>query len=158
MARPAQPSPFTSVLGDNRMKTNNEHRQALGIGNILLWISLLMISGFYIISSLGWFAATYMMASGAFGEEATGFFRSLSVADHFIRAGQVVLIVVASALLIMRKRASLKLFMASWLLSLVGTFLVAKWGISFLGGLVSLALLTIVSTYIYWLRNRRLLH
>jgi hypothetical protein len=70
-------------------------------------ITSLVIAGFYSVSAMGWFVATYAMArTGQLGNEGTKFYQSLNIMDHVIRSGQVVLIVIASfALLLFRKIA-----------------------------------------------------
>ena len=122
---------------------------------ILISIVSAIITAFCLVSSLGWFAATYFMArSGHLGNEATKFYQSLNVTDHIIRSSQVLLIVVASGLLLFFRKVTLKLILVSIILSLVSFVLVGKWAISFLGASDGLLLLIIVYIYAYFLNRR----
>ena len=127
------------------------------------WTTLLvrfiafLISGFYIVSALGWFAATYMTWSGMLGKEATDFWETLNIADRIIRTSQVVLILIASLFFIFMRRIAVRLFLVSFVLSLFSTVFVKKWGISFLGG-DSVVTLAIVCLYAYWINRRGFLH
>jgi hypothetical protein len=120
---------------------------------ILIWLVAFIISGFYITSALGWVMATQMMFSGTLGKDALDFYQCLSVADHAIRTSQVILIIVASLFLIFLKRIALKLFIASFLVSLFSTIFVYKWGISFLAG-SSLLILAPVCCFVYWINHK----
>jgi hypothetical protein len=125
---------------------------------ILTWIVTIIIAGFYIVSAFGWFAATYMMSIGVLGAEATEFIRSLNIADKLIRASQVILIVAASITLILRRRITLKLVLINIFMSLSSFLFVAKWSISFLGGVPGILILIFVYAYTYWLNRRGYLH
>lgn len=140
------------------MKIDTEAFKHLRWKKILIWLIAFLISGFYITSALGWFAATYMMLSGILGKDATEFWRSLNIADHIIRIFQVLLITGASLFFIFLKRIAVKLFLISLLLSLFSTVFIAKWAITFLGGLPSLIILALVYSYAYWLNRRGFLH
>ena len=77
---------------------------------ILVWFVAFLISGFYMTSAFGWFAATYMTYSGMLGKEATDFWQTLSIADHVVRTSQVILITTAAFLFIFMRRIAVKLF------------------------------------------------
>jgi hypothetical protein len=126
--------------------------------NILISFVSVLIAGFYILSAIGWFAATYMMSLGALGADATQFIQSLNIVDKLIRFAQVILIIVASITLILRRRITLKLMLISILLSLVSFLVLFKWSISFLGGISGITILLFVSGYSYWLDKRGYLH
>lgn len=129
------------------------------LAKIFLTFISLAIALFYWLSALGWFVATYIGArSQVLGDEATKFYQSLNVADHVIRSSQVILIVAASGLLLFFRIIAMKLILISILISFISTALISKWGISFLGGLEGLLLLTIVFVYTYLIYRRGFLH
>lgn len=132
--------------------------QSSRASKIVAWISLFVIAGFYIISSLGWFLATYMTATGTLGREAAEFVRSLTPLDHIVRVSQVLLIVVASLLLLFCKRTARIPLLICLLISGLATAFVGKWGITFLGGLIGFLILALVTAYAWWLSERKLLH
>ena len=105
---------------------------------VLIWLLSLLISGFFVVSALGWFAATYMMHAGQLGKEATEFSRSLSTIDEVVRTAQVIIIIVASIFLLLSRRVAVKAFGVALFLSIVSFLLVPKWGISFLPPFVAL--------------------
>jgi hypothetical protein len=123
----------------------------------LSWIVTVIIAGFYIVSAFGWFFATYMMSQGVLGSEATEFIRSLNIADKLIRTAQVILIVIASITLLLRRRITLQLVLISVFFSLISFLFIAKWSISFLGGIPGILILSFVYAYAYWLNKRGLL-
>ncbi len=124
---------------------------------ILSWVLTIIIAGFYIVSAFGWFAATFMMSAGVLGKEATDFYHSLNIADKLIRASQVILIVIASISLLLRRRITLKLILISISISLISFLFFERWSISFLGGIPGILYLTIVYAYAYWLNRRGIL-
>ena len=120
----------------------------------LILLSAILISGFYILSALGWFAANYMMMTGQLGKEPTDFFNSLNILDHIARIAQVLFIVAASICLILKKKIVLKLLYILVALSLFSTIVIGKWGITFLAGFIPLFILAIVTFYAYWLNKK----
>jgi hypothetical protein len=102
------------------------------IKRILIWLLTLMISGFFIISSLGWFMAMQMVVTGQLGKDVTEFNRSLSALDNVVRTSQVIVVIAASILLLLSRRAASKLFLIALLISVLAFLFVPKWGISFL--------------------------
>jgi len=117
---------------------------------IIIWISSLIIVGFFILSALGWFMATYMTITGKLGPEATEFYSSLNVLDHMVRLLQVLLAVAASITLILFRQISKKLFGICLLISVISFLFISKWSITFL----PFPILILVYIYVYWLNRR----
>jgi hypothetical protein len=99
---------------------------------ILIWCLSFAISCFFIISALGWLAATTMMITGKIGNKATEFYLSLNVIDHIVRMAQVIIVVIASGSLTLSRRIATKLFLVNLIISLAAFMFRSKWGISFL--------------------------
>ncbi len=136
------------------MKSSDKpHKERKRWIRVIIWLISFFISGFYITSALGWFAATYMASAGMLGEEVTAFWQSLNTVDQVVRTSQVILIVVASIFLIFLKQIAVRLLLASLLLSLFSAVFVDKWGISFLAG-PSVIMLTLVCCYTCWISRR----
>jgi hypothetical protein len=137
---------------------NRKHRRQL-FAKIMIAIVSLIITAFYVVSALGWFMATfYMSRTGQLGNEATAFYQSLNIFDHIVRSSQVLLIVVATILLLLFRRVSLKLILSSILLSIVTTLFAVSWAISFLAGLWGIIMLAALYGYAYFLNRRGYLH
>jgi hypothetical protein len=125
---------------------------------VFTWIVSLVVASFYILSSAGWFLASYLALTGALGDEGTLLAQNLSVLDHFMRTLQVILIVIACAFLLLRRHEALPCFLASLGFSLATTLFLGNWGVSFLTGLLSFTLLALATAYVYWLFRRKVLH
>ena len=108
------------------------------IMKVLLWLLSFLLSAFFIVSALGWFAALQMMHAGKLGQKATDFAHSLTVIDEVVRIAQVVVIIVAAVLLLLSRRTAVKLFGVTLLISIISFVLVPKWGISFLPPFVAI--------------------
>ena len=121
---------------------------------ILIGTVSIIISGFYILSAFGWFMATYMIAIGVLGAEASEFYRSLNIADKLARVLQVMLMFIASITLLFRRRITLKLVLITILISLISFLFISKWTISFLAGVNGILMMVLVYAYAYWLDRR----
>ena len=147
------------VKPEYEMNNKDKEHRRLSLAKGLIILASVIITAFYLLSALGWFLATYYLArSGQLGNELTKFYESLNIADHIIRTSQVLLVVVASFTLLFFRKIALILFLISIAVSLISTFLVGKWGISFLGDLSGLILLLIVYAYAFFLSRRGYLH
>ena len=116
---------------------------------IIIWIISFILAAFFLISSLGWFVATYGMLTGKLGSKATEFGQSLSILDHIARTSQVVVIIVASVSLLLLRRMALKLYLANLIASVVCFLFIGKWGITFLTPLP----LIVAYAYTYWINR-----
>jgi hypothetical protein len=110
----------------------------------------LIVAGFYLLSTAGWFLANYLALSGELGEGSLAEMHRHTLVDVFVRVAQVVVISLASILLILRRALALPLFIAILLLSLLCTVFIEQWGISFLAGIVPILLLVGATLYVYW--------
>ncbi len=110
----------------------------------------LIVAGFYLLSTAGWFFANYLALNGELGEVALAEVHRLTLVDACIRVAQVIVISVASILLIIRRAIALPLFIATLLLSFLCTVFIGQWGISFLAGIVPFLLLVGATIYVYW--------
>ena len=117
---------------------------------LLVYVGSLLVAGFYLLSTAGWLLANYLALTGSLGEDCLVTINRLTLVDAFVRVAQVVLVSLASILLIMKRKASLPLFVATALSSMLCTTLIGHWGISFLAGLVPLLLVVITTMYVYW--------
>jgi hypothetical protein len=108
------------------------------IKKVLVWVVSMVISAFFIVSGMGWFAATDMMNKGLLGKEVTEFNRSLTVIDHIIRTAQIVIVVAASISLILLRRLANYLFLICLIISLIAFLFGTRWQISFLPPIILL--------------------
>ncbi|MHB8883445.1 MAG: hypothetical protein ACYC69_18310 [Thermodesulfovibrionales bacterium] len=144
----------------NNSKYNKDKKsRRIPVAKIVVMLVALIIAGFYLVSALGWLVATYAMArTGELGNELMKFYQNLNVADHIIRSAQVILIVVASIALLLFRNMARILILISIIFSLVSSFLIDKWAISFLGWPSGLLILVIVYIYAYFLKRQGFLH
>ena len=117
---------------------------------LAIYVGSLIVAGFYLLSTAGWFFANYLALNGALGEAALSEVHRFTLVDVCIRVAQVVVVSLASVLLIMKKTMALPLFVATLLLSFLCTIFIEQWGISFLTGIVPFLLLMGATMYVYW--------
>jgi hypothetical protein len=117
---------------------------------LLVYVGSLLIASFYLLSTVGWFFANYLALTGSLGEDGLVMMNQFTLVDAFVRVAQVVLVSIASILLIMKRKASLPLFVGTALSSMLCTTIIGHWGISFLAGLVPLLLIVVTTMYVYW--------
>ena len=139
------------IKKDKKFKITSEISPPTRGKKMVSLIISLIISGFYILSALGWFAAMYMMLSG--NMTAPESIHGINIFDHIIRISQVVLILAASIFLILSKRIALKLFLICLLIGLFSFVFVGKWAVTFIGFPFSLLILTLVYGYVYFLNR-----
>jgi fatty acid desaturase len=116
---------------------------------ILIWFTSFIFGGFFLISAVGWFFATYLMMKGKLGPKPTEFYQSLNILDHIVRSSQVLLVIVASMVLLLRKQLAVKLYLANLIVSIICFVAIGKWGISFLTPLP----IIVVYGYSYWIKR-----
>lgn len=114
-----------------------------------LWLVSRLIGGFYLLSSAGWYLATYAMHTGKLGPEATEFATSLNITDHIVRHGQVILVSAGSVMLLVMSNWAYRLFSIATLCALISMLLSGKWGISFLSPFL------LIPVWLYLLLLRR---
>jgi hypothetical protein len=116
---------------------------------ILIWFTSFIFGGFFLISAVGCFFATYLMMKGKLGPKPTEFYQSLNILDHIVRSSQVLLVIVASMVLLLRKQLAVKLYLANLIVSIICFVAIGKWGISFLTPLP----IIVVYGYSYWIKR-----
>lgn len=144
---------FAKVIGTGEPGPPTRRARILGR------LTAIVIAGFYLMQALGWAIACYAVSSGLLGKMDPRFeaaWQSLGPLDHAVRVIQVVTISMASALLVLGKRAALPLVLATIVFGTLTTFAVPQWSISFLTG-GAVVLLLFVAGYVYWLGRRGLL-
>ena len=131
---------------------SGSHRQFIA-KYFVLAVSIL-ISGFFIISAVGWFMANLFASYGAMDQQTTAFYKSLSIFDHTIRVSQVILNLIASVLLVFSKKSAVHFFSLSLLFSLIFYFFIGKWAITYLFPL----LIAPILAYCYLLERKGFLN
>lgn len=119
---------------------------------IYYWIISWIIAGFYILSSVGWFCASFAFFRGQL-PGAEEFIGKLSIFDHLIRYLQVIIIFAGSVSLIFMRKLSYRLFSITFFSTLCFMLIKREWTISFL----SLFLLAPSILFILYLYRKKIL-
>jgi hypothetical protein len=99
---------------------------------IYWWMISWLIASFYLLSSVGWFWASFVAIYGNQNPNVSEFIGELSIFDHLIRYLQVIIIAAGSCVLLFMRKLSYTLFSISFLCSLIAMLLIGKWTISFM--------------------------
>jgi hypothetical protein len=127
---------------------------------IVAWVLSSVIAAFYLLSCAGWVGASFMAANGMLKEDAIKSFKELSMIDHAIRISQVLMILIAMLLLLLRRSFVRPLLWFVFSMSLIATLASLfnrNWAISFLGGFAGLVFLGLILWHVNWLRRKNLL-
>ncbi len=142
-----------STAENTSQRVNRANKKRSLIISIISWL----ISGFYLLSTLGWLFALYTALRGQLGPQAMEFFQSLTLIDHIVRASQILIIISASISLIFYRKSALHLFSISLLIGLLSLLIRGKWVISFIGSPFAIFILIAICLYISLINRRHYL-